>query len=469
MKKLTLFLLVGCLSAACTPKASTPCVVAHRGYWKAEGAAQNSIASLLAAGRIGAYGSEFDVNLTADGRLVVNHDFTYHGLTIAETDFSALRDSSLRLKNGEIIPSLDEYLAAAKQYPDMKLVFELKSKGEPDYEAKALPACVEAIRRHGVAKRVEFISFSLSACREFARLMPKNRVEYLGGEIAPAELREMGITGIDYHYSVFNKHPEWVQEAHDLGMVVNAWTVDKDEDIIHMLQLGVDHITTNEPERVQQLIAEGKYLLTPEDKTKNAVLETTLGTIELKLYDSTPLHRDNFRALVKEGAYDSLLFHRVIRDFMIQGGDPDSKHAEPGALLGEGDRNYTVPAEFRLEEGIFHQRGVLAAAREGDDVNPDQRSSAMQFYIVWGRVFDDEGLDKVQARLDARTDGRVQLTPEMREVYKTAGGTPHLDGQYTVFGEVVSGLDVVDAIQQIPTDENDRPLTDVRILRAFLK
>lgn len=204
-------------------------------------------------------------------------------------------------------------------------------------------------------------------------------------------------------------------------------------------------------------------------KEDHVVLETTMGTIELKLYDATPLHRDNFRNLVREGAYDSLLFHRVIKDFMIQGGDPDSKNAAPGLLLGEGDRPYTVPAEFRLDEGIFHRRGVLAAAREGDDVNPEKRSSAMQFYIVWGRVFDEAGLDQMQERLDRRTGGNVKLTPEMREVYKTIGGTPHLDGQYTVFGEVVSGLDVVDAIQQVATDGNDRPLEDVRIIRAYQK
>lgn len=206
-----------------------------------------------------------------------------------------------------------------------------------------------------------------------------------------------------------------------------------------------------------------------KQKEVHVVLETDCGTIELKLYNQTPQHRDNFRALVTEGAYDSLLFHRVIRDFMIQGGDPDSKTAAPGVLLGEGDRPYTVPAEFRLDEGIYHRRGTLAAAREGDDVNPAQRSSAMQFYIVWGQIFDEEGLDKVQKRLDARTDGRVKLTPAMRETYKTVGGTPHLDGQYTVFGEVVSGLDVVDAIQNVATDSNDRPLQDVRILRAYVK
>lgn len=204
-------------------------------------------------------------------------------------------------------------------------------------------------------------------------------------------------------------------------------------------------------------------------KEQLVVMETTAGTIVLKLYNETPLHRDNFRSLVAEGAYDSLLFHRVIENFMIQAGDPDSKYAKRGQLLGEGDRNYTVPAEFRLDKGIFHRRGVLAAAREGDDVNPEQRSSAMQFYIVWGKIFDDEGLDKVQERLDERTGGRVKLTPKMREVYKTVGGTPHLDGQYTVFGEVVEGLDVVEAIQKVSADESDRPLHDVRIIRAYLK
>ena len=205
------------------------------------------------------------------------------------------------------------------------------------------------------------------------------------------------------------------------------------------------------------------------NKEKVVVMETSAGTIQLKLYNQTPQHRDNFVSLVREGAYDSLLFHRVIKDFMIQGGDPDSKYAAPGVMLGEGDRPYTVPAEFRLADGIFHRRGVLAAARESDDVNPERASSAMQFYIVWGRVFDDAGLDKVQERIDKYTDGTVKLTPEMREVYKTVGGTPHLDGQYTVFGEVISGLDVVDAIQRVPTDSLDRPLQDVRIIKAYLK
>lgn len=256
MKRLFLLLLAGCLMTACSEKPAEPQVVAHRGYWKTEGSAQNSIASILNAGRIAAYGSEFDVNLTCDGALVVNHDFTYHGLKIYENTLADLRCDTLRLSNGEIIPTLDEYLEASKQYPEMKLVFELKSEGDPEYEAVALPACVEAITRLGVADRVEFISFSLSACKEFARLMPKNIVEYLGGEIAPAELHKMGITGIDYEYNVFYEHPEWIGEAHKLGMVVNTWTVNKEEDIRKLLELGVDQITTNEPELAQRVIKE---------------------------------------------------------------------------------------------------------------------------------------------------------------------------------------------------------------------
>lgn len=195
------------------------------------------------------------------------------------------------------------------------------------------------------------------------------------------------------------------------------------------------------------------------------LLETTEGDIRIALYDETPQHRDNFLKLVRMQVYDSLLFHRVIKDFMIQGGDLNSKHAQPGQRLGTGELDYTIEPEFRLPQ-LFHRRGVVAAARESDDVNPEQRSGACQFYIVWGRIFNDAGISKVQERLDTLTQGRVTLTPEMIAAYKTVGGTPHLDGQYTVFGEVTQGLDVVDRIQQAATDKYHRPLQDVRILRA---
>ena len=202
-----------------------------------------------------------------------------------------------------------------------------------------------------------------------------------------------------------------------------------------------------------------------QTKNTEVLFETTAGNIRIALYDETPLTRDNFLKITKMGIYDSLLFHRVIKDFMIQSGDTNSKNAKPGQLLGSGDFDYTTEAEFRLPQ-IFHRRGVVAMAREGDQKNPEMRSSACQFYIVWGKIFDDKRIAKIQERLDSATQGRVQLTPEMIEVYKTVGGTPHLDGQYTVFGEVIEGMDVVDKIQQVQTDKNARPLEDIRILKA---
>ncbi|MBR1933217.1 MAG: peptidylprolyl isomerase [Prevotella sp.] len=197
----------------------------------------------------------------------------------------------------------------------------------------------------------------------------------------------------------------------------------------------------------------------------SVLLETTLGNIQIRLSDETPLHRDNFIQLVDEHFYDSLLFHRVIRNFMIQGGDPTSRHAEPGQELGEGEVGYTLPAEFRTPQ-LYHRRGMVAMAREGDDVNPERRSSGCQFYIVWGKTFSSTQLEDMQVRLDTMTNHTVTLTPQMLSDYRRVGGTPHLDGQYTVFGEVTEGLDVVDRIQRVMTDDYDRPVDDVRILRA---
>lgn len=194
-------------------------------------------------------------------------------------------------------------------------------------------------------------------------------------------------------------------------------------------------------------------------------VETTCGTFVIALCNETPVHRDNFLKLVREGYYDGLLFHRVIARFMVQTGDPDSRHAAPGTLLGEGGPDYTLPSEFALPRR-FHRRGAVAAAREGDDVNPERRSSASQFYVVWGKTFDERTLAPVEQRVLEATGGQAAFTPEMRRAYRVWGGTPHLDGQYTVFGEVVKGLKVIKAIQRMDTDANDRPLKDVRILRA---
>ena len=198
------------------------------------------------------------------------------------------------------------------------------------------------------------------------------------------------------------------------------------------------------------------------------ILETSFGDIEIKLYKDTPLHAANFIKLVKEGYYDGLLFHRVIENFMIQAGDPNSRNAESGIVLGDGSPDYTIEAEIKVPEH-YHRKGVLAAAREGDNGNPERRSSGSQFYIVCGEVFDDSKLEKRQERVSGKTSGEVKFSKQMIESYKTIGGTPFLDGQYTVFGEVVKGMEIVDEIQKVEVDKYSRPTMDVHIIRAYIK
>jgi cyclophilin family peptidyl-prolyl cis-trans isomerase len=207
--------------------------------------------------------------------------------------------------------------------------------------------------------------------------------------------------------------------------------------------------------------------LRKKDLKKDVEIITTKGIIVIRLSDSTPQHRDNFLRLAKTGFYDSLLFHRVIRNFMIQSGDPDSKSGHPGKPLsqgGSGGPKYTIPAEFRPT--LFHKRGAIGAARTSDDVNPARASSGSQFYIVQGRRFTDAGLDSVEK---IRLKGR-KIPEEERIVYRQLGGAPHLDQQYTVFGEVVTGMEVVDSIAAVKTSGPplDRPVAEVRILKMRL-
>jgi len=199
-------------------------------------------------------------------------------------------------------------------------------------------------------------------------------------------------------------------------------------------------------------------------KPKNQYIriKTAFGECIVKLYNETPLHRDNFLKLTKEGYYNGTLFHRVIKDFMIQGGDPDSKNAKPDSLLGEGGPKYTIPAEFN--DSLFHKKGVLAAAREGDMVNPAKASSGSQFYLVQGKIFTEEQLNSLEAKRL-----KFKIPDWQRKVYTTIGGTPHLDRNYTVYGEVVEGLELVDKIAAFETNKNDRPKQDVKMEISILK
>lgn len=240
-------------------------------------------------------------------------------------------------------------------------------------------------------------------------------------------------------------------------------------------------------------------------------IQTSLGDIIVRLYDETPRHRDNFVKLAKEGYFDGTLFHRVIKDFMIQGGDPDSKGAPAGKNLGTGGPDYTIPAEFVFPQ-LFHKRGALSAARTGDEVNPKRESSGSQFYIVWGKTYnegqlrqldkqlemqalqtvfnrmvnerrahimqlrrnrDHAALQALQEELQTLATAEVKAHPvalsaQQREIYSTVGGTPHLDGQYTIFGEVVEGLETVGKIEQAATGRGDRPVEDIAMTLTLL-
>jgi len=208
------------------------------------------------------------------------------------------------------------------------------------------------------------------------------------------------------------------------------------------------------------LLFSGNLTFAAKTKTFYVRITSSKGQIIVKLYNETPKNRDNFVKNVKKGVYNGTLFHRVIADFMIQGGDPSSKNAKPGAILGNGGLGYTVPAEFNPD--LFHKKGALAAARDG---NLEKASSSTQFYLVQGRVFTDDELNRIE---QTSLQGRKIPLP-IRQVYKTIGGTPHLDQNYTVFGEVVRGLDKIDSIASVEKDGNDRPLIDIPVKIALLK
>ncbi len=227
-------------------------VIAHRGYWKTDGSAQNSLRAIVKADSIGCYGSEFDVWITADGVLVVNHDATINGIVVEKAQAKDVL--ALRLPNGENLPSLKQYLEEGKKL-NTRLIFELKPHENRLLEAKAVIDGIMMIDRMGLNEKVEYITFSANALEDFIRYAPKGTpVYYLNGDKTPQELHEMGAAGMDYHLSVLKKHPEWIMECHDLGMKVNVWTVNKEEDMKWCIEHGIDFITTNEPELLQKLL-----------------------------------------------------------------------------------------------------------------------------------------------------------------------------------------------------------------------
>ena len=246
---ISLFLMALCSLGAW----AQPYVVAHRGYWRTDGSAQNSITSFQKAAEVGCWGSEFDVWLTADGVPVVFHDATVEGIRIEDTTYATLMN--IRLKNGEFIPTLQQYLTEAQRWPNCRLIFEVKPHRNEKRDIRVSEVCVELVDMLNLADRTDYISFSKNACRKLHELAPNAKIAYLGGDLSPQEIKDMSLTGIDYNMGVFDKHPDWALEAKKLGLEVNVWTVDGEEELKRFAEMpGIDIITTNDPEILIKLI-----------------------------------------------------------------------------------------------------------------------------------------------------------------------------------------------------------------------
>lgn len=247
---LSLFLLSICFSSVVIAQ---PRIVAHRGYWKTDGSAQNSLTALQKSADTGLYGSEFDVWITADGVPVVFHDAVWDGKRIDESTYPELM--SRRLPNGEFLPTLQQYLQLGKKLPYTKLILEIKSHKNDERNLKIVQKCVELVRELQLEKQVEYIAFSRYVCEQLIALSPNSKVAYLNGDIEPAQIKKMGLTGIDYHHSVFKKNPKWLKQAKKRELEVNVWTVNGKEALEEFAKMeGIDLITTDEPTVLQEII-----------------------------------------------------------------------------------------------------------------------------------------------------------------------------------------------------------------------
>lgn len=227
-------------------------IIAHRGYWQVENSAQNSIVALYKANEAGVYGSEFDVLITADGIPIVTHDDKMEGKLIEETPYRELRDT--HLKNGEILPTLDQYLVHGKACKNLQLILEIKPHKTQLTEDRAVKAVVDLVEKHQLHNQVEYLSFSMNICRKILALRPEAKVFYLNGDVPPSELKKFGLSGFDYHYSVIDQHPEWIQQAKQLGLETNVWTVNNEEVMRQLIKMNVDYITTDNPVLLQELL-----------------------------------------------------------------------------------------------------------------------------------------------------------------------------------------------------------------------
>lgn len=234
-----------------------PKVVAHRGYWRTDGSAQNSVTSMELAARHRVWGCEFDVRLTADGVLVCNHDEDINGISVLDNTYAQLQ--FCKQSHGELLPTLAQYLREAKKYPHMKLVLELKNCKNDTDNAKAVDDIVKMVEMMGMQQQVDYIAFSLFNCKRFHEKAPYAKVAYLTGDLNPKQIKDLGLTGIDYHFNVFKKNPTWAKEAKELGLEVNVWTVDGEEALReHAAMPYIDYITTNDPLILKQILKGGK-------------------------------------------------------------------------------------------------------------------------------------------------------------------------------------------------------------------
>ncbi|OUQ54797.1 glycerophosphodiester phosphodiesterase [Alistipes sp. An116] len=236
--------------------ATQPKVIAHRGYWTLPGSAQNSLASFSKADSVGVFGSEIDVWLTSDNRLIVNHDRVFKGTDIDMERDKANLITQIVLPNGERIPTLDAYLKLVASKPDTRLILEMKSLSDLNREDLAARKIAQALRKHRLLERTDIIAFSINACLAFKKLLPDTKIYYLNGDLPPKSIKALGLAGIDYSTGTLRRNPQWIKQAHDLGLEVNVWTVDSEEDLKYFIEQGVDYITTNYPERLQALLKE---------------------------------------------------------------------------------------------------------------------------------------------------------------------------------------------------------------------